>query len=427
MLAFLSLSELFQRTPRLRRDTLRDKLLRLLRNVLPGSHLYVLLHKGVLMILKFILHSLGAASILRIIANLLSSNDSLDATFSDRRGRPLIINSCHILICRLIRTGNLLVLHLLPLLSLVAALLLHIHLHRIVIVRIVVIVIHEPIVTLNVSSRRCPSREYGSVTGSGTIAVISLIRATNSKVGVIYINSFQVLITLIIHHFLHIWWLLLWCLMEMKVINCLAFFIKAWILTLTIRVVESMIVITFVAWIVYHAILLPASPMRGLSTVLRFFGGAMKLALPRCKMLLLAECTAIRGDRSLVLLIFTFLLLPPLIGNIEHHLLFAAIWVSIIPAVSLVTHHFIIRLLLHALFHKHLLTSFRKNLPAPSTCNGHSVTLLRWFSVHMGYTILPLLSLIEHHRVKFCWRVDLRLLLVIHRGRLRSSNSPTCV
>jgi hypothetical protein len=204
MLAFLSLSELFQRTPRLRRDTLRDKLLRLLRNVLPGSHLYVLLHEGVLMILKFILHSLGAAPILRIIANLLSSNDSLDATFSDRRGRPLIINSCHILICRLIRTGNLLVLHLLPLLSLVAALLLHIHLHRIVIVRIVVIVIHEPI-TLNVSSRRCPSREYSSVTGSGTIAVISLIRTTDSKVGVIYINTFQVLITLIIHHFLHIW------------------------------------------------------------------------------------------------------------------------------------------------------------------------------------------------------------------------------
>ena len=152
MLAFLSLSELFQGTPRLRRYALRDKLLRLLRNVLSGSHLYVLLHKGVLMILKFILHSLGAAPILRIIANLLCSNDSLDATFSDRRGRPLIINSCHILIGRLIRPGNLLVLHLLPLLSLVAALLLHIHLHRIVIVWIVVIVIHEPIVTLNVSS-----------------------------------------------------------------------------------------------------------------------------------------------------------------------------------------------------------------------------------------------------------------------------------
>ena len=205
MLAFLSLSELFQGTPRLRRYTLRDKLLRLLRNVLPGSHLYVLLHEGVLMILKFILHSLGAAPILRIIANLLCSNDSLDATFSDCRGRPLIINSCHILIGRLIRPGNLLVLHLLPLLSLVAALLLHIHLHRIVIVWIVVIVIHEPIVTLNVSSRSCPSREYGSVTGSGTVAVISLIRTTDSKIGVIYINTFQVLVTLIIHHFLHIW------------------------------------------------------------------------------------------------------------------------------------------------------------------------------------------------------------------------------
>ena len=44
------------------------------------------------MILKFILHSLGAAPVLRIIANLLCSNYSLDATFSDRRGRPLIIN-----------------------------------------------------------------------------------------------------------------------------------------------------------------------------------------------------------------------------------------------------------------------------------------------------------------------------------------------
>ena len=114
--------------------------------------------------------------------------------------------------------------------------------------------------------------------------------------------------------------------MEMKVINCLAFFIKAWILTLTIRVVESMIVITFVPRIIHHAILLPASsPMRGLTTVLRFFGGAVKLALPRSKMLLLAQCTAVRRDRSLVLYIFTFLLLSPLIGNVEHHLLFAAI------------------------------------------------------------------------------------------------------
>ena len=188
------MDKLFQSTRGLWRNALWHEFLRLRNVVTLGAHLYVLLHERVLMILELILHSLRAASILRsIVASyLLWSNYCLYTTFSDCGCRPLVINSCHVLIGRTVCSRDLLILHHLMLLTLSlfsfeAALLLNIHLHRGVIVRIKWIK-SEVISRTSVSARVSTTWKYSPVTWRCAIA-IAVIGSTHSKVCIFYIHS----------------------------------------------------------------------------------------------------------------------------------------------------------------------------------------------------------------------------------------------
>jgi hypothetical protein len=189
------LDKLFQSTRRLGRDALWDELLRLSYIVTLRTHLYVLLHERILMVLEFILHSLRATSILRsvVASYLLWSNYCLNTTFSDCGSWPLVINSCHVLIGWTVCSRDLLILHhlmLLPLslLPFEAALLLYIHLHRGVVVRIIWIKT-EAISWRNISTRVSTStRQYGSVAWRCTIT-ITVSGSADPEVGIFNINS----------------------------------------------------------------------------------------------------------------------------------------------------------------------------------------------------------------------------------------------
>ena len=258
-LCFYSLSELLQSAAGLRGHALWHELLRRLRNVLSRTHLYVLLHEWVLVVLQLVLHSLRAAPIFPVVAHLLRPYNSLDTALGHRGCWSLIINSGHVMIRRLVCPWDLLVLHLLSLLPFVATLLLHVHLHRVVVhvVRVVwIIIVHEPIASLNISSRiSCPDREHGSVAGRGTITIICLCRLTDSKVSVVHINFLKILLTFFLIQILHIWRLLLWHVVELEVIYSVTFLIIIWVLAFSIWVIDNMIVVTFVAWVVMHPIL----------------------------------------------------------------------------------------------------------------------------------------------------------------------------
>lgn len=173
------------------------------------------------MILEFILHSLRAASILRsvIVSNLLWSNYCLNTTFSNSRCRPLIINSCHVLIGRIVCSWNLLILHhlmllSLPLLPFKAALLLDIHLHRGVIVRIIRIEVRKAISRRHIPARVTSTWKYCSVAWRCAIA-ISVSGSAHSKVRIFDIHSlkcsvfFRLLISTIVIHFLYLRWFLI--------------------------------------------------------------------------------------------------------------------------------------------------------------------------------------------------------------------------
>jgi hypothetical protein len=117
-----------------------------------------------------------------------------------------------------------------------------------------------------------------------------------------------------------------------------------------------------------------------------------------------------------------------LIGYIKHHLLgIASLWVCVGTTTSMITHHVIVWVVLDLLLllpHEHFLASLGKNLAATSARDRHSITLLRGFAVHVTifHGTLLLISLIDHHWVKFSRVVHLRWLLLrrdpIRRERL---------
>ena len=105
------------------------------------------------MVLQLVLHPFGATSVFVSIAHLLGTYYRLNASLGDCGRGSLIINSRHVLVGRLVGTRDQLVLlRLLPLLPLVAALLLDVHLHRRVVVWVVgVVIVHETVVGRYVS------------------------------------------------------------------------------------------------------------------------------------------------------------------------------------------------------------------------------------------------------------------------------------
>ena len=211
------MDKLFESTWGLGRHTLWNEFLRLRNIVTWWSHLYILLHKWVLMILEFILHSLGAASILRsvIASYLLWSNYCLYAAFCDSGGGPLIINSCHVLVGWAICSRYLLILYHLMLLPLSlfpfeTALLLDVHLHRGIVVGVVRIEVYKPVSGRNISSRVASTWKNCSVAWRCAIA-IAVSRSANAEVRIFNINSLEscifillLLISTIIIHILYL-------------------------------------------------------------------------------------------------------------------------------------------------------------------------------------------------------------------------------
>lgn len=195
----MSLDKLFQGTWGLRRDTLRHEFLRLRYILTWRTHLYILLHKRVLVILQFILHPLGAAPVLSslLVSYLLWPNYSLYTAFGDSGRWSLIINSSHILIGRTVAPRYLLILHqvllILSLLSLIAALLLHVHLHRGVVVWVIRIEVwlHQTIAWWNVSARASTATwQDCSVAWRCTIA-IAMIRSAHAEIGILHVYSLK--------------------------------------------------------------------------------------------------------------------------------------------------------------------------------------------------------------------------------------------
>lgn len=195
----MSLDKFFQGARGLRWNTLWNKFLRLRYILTWRTHLYILLHEGVLMILQFILHPLGAAPILAypvLVSYLLWPNYCLYTTFSDSWRRPLIINSGHILIGRTVCTWYLLVLHhvllILSLLPLITALLLYVHLHRGVIVWVVGIEIrlNQTIARLNVPARTSTTWQDCSVAWRSTIAV-AVCGSAHAEIGIFYVHGLK--------------------------------------------------------------------------------------------------------------------------------------------------------------------------------------------------------------------------------------------
>lgn len=214
------MDKFFKSTRWLRGDTRWHEFLGLRYIMTWRTHLYILLHERVLMVLKLIFHSLRAALILSCVTSyLLWPNNCLYTTFSYCGCWSLIINSSHILIGRTISSRYLLVLkHLLllgvSLLPLVATLLLHVHLHGGVVVRVIWIEVwlNKAIARLYVSAR-ASSWENSPVTWRCSIT-IAVSGSANAKVCIFHIHSlkssvfFSLQISPFIIQLINIWWFL---------------------------------------------------------------------------------------------------------------------------------------------------------------------------------------------------------------------------
>ena len=153
--------------------------------------------------------------------------------------------------------------------------------------------------------------------------------------------------------------------------------------------------------------------------LMRFFRRAMHFTLP-CSQMLLHRCP-IRRYRPFVWYDSVFLGTPfnnfwTLIGYIKHHLLcITSVWVCVCTT-PMITQDVIVWIILNLLLflpHEHFLACLCKYLAAPSTRNGHPITLLRGFAVHVSvfHDTLLLIVLIDHHWVEFCRVVHLWSLL----------------
>ena len=154
---------------------------------------------------------------------------------------------------------------------------------------------------------------------------------------------------------------------------------------------------------------------------MRFFRGAVHFTLP-CSKMLLHRCP-IRRNGSFIWNDSVFWGNSPfnnfwtLIGYIKHLLWIASVWVCVSTATPVIAQDvivWIIHYLLLFLPHEHFLASLGEYLPTPAARNGHSITLLRGFAVHVSifHSTLLLISLIDHHWVEFCRVVHLRWLLL---------------